>query len=215
MSKVNLIGQRFGRLLVVEFGGKVNGKYSWLCVCDCGGHSKPLSASLLSGGTTSCGCLRRERSTTHGHTIGGHTREYQIWANIKDRCYNQYNEHYHQYGGRGITMYEDWVKSFDAFIKYIGHRPSNKHSVDRFPNNDGNYEPGNVRWATANQQMRNTRYTHNLTFDGKTLCIIDWAAETGISRGTINRRIKLGWDIGKILTTTVNQKYNRYKYEKG
>lgn len=211
--KVNLMGMRIGRLLVIKYLGKINNQIKWLCQCDCGNTCTPGGQGLRNGTSTSCGCYHRERSIKHGHVIGGHTREYQIWANIKDRCFNEKHKHFDKYGGRGITMYEGWVHSFDAFTKYIGPRPSPKHSVDRYPNNDGNYEPGNVRWATNEEQMRNTRNTHFLELNGRRMCVLDWAAETGIGRTTINQRLKRGWSVEKTLTTSSNAKYNRWKYE--
>jgi hypothetical protein len=138
---------------------------------------------------------------THGHRPKGKmSTEYHTWCSIKDRCLNKGCKYYHKYGGRGITMYDGWVKSFEDFFEYVGKKPTPKHSIDRYPNNDGNYEPGNVRWATNKEQMRNTRSTHFLEYDGLKMCVLDWAAKTGIGRTTINERLRRGWSLEKTLT---------------
>lgn len=149
-------GQRFGRLTTTERipmpGGAV-----WKCLCDCGSIVSTTPGHLYSGHTRSCGCLYSEvlvsANTTHGKS---QSPEYRSWSMMRTRCNNPRVHNYHRYGGRGITVCERWNKSFEHFLQDVGPRPSLKHSIDRI-NVNGNYEPGNVRWATASEQALNQR----------------------------------------------------------
>jgi hypothetical protein len=136
----------------------------------------------------------------HGHTwTGGTTPEYAAWAGMRQRCLNPNDSQYHYYGGRGIKVCERWA-SFEAFFADVGPRPSPKHSIDRI-NNNGDYEPGNVRWATVSQQQRNTRARKRVTFRGESLLIVEWAERLGLSQHLIYRRIWIaGWSVEDALT---------------
>ncbi len=127
--------------------------------------------------------------------------EYHVWMAMLYRCYGTKGSSYPDYGGRGIRVCYRWRRSFANFLKDMGPRPSRRHSIDRFPNQNGNYEPGNCRWATITQQTRNTRRNNLLTHDGKTLCLAEWSEITGINQGTLRSRRRLGWDAKRILTT--------------
>jgi hypothetical protein len=130
--------------------------------CECGTIFICLKEHIKSGNTRSCGCLQRktisELRKTHGESQS--SPEYRMWKNIKTRCYNINDWHYSFYGKRGIKMYKPWINSYKTFlnwiIKHIGRRPSINHSIDRI-NNDGNYSPGNLQWATKKQQSLNQR----------------------------------------------------------
>lgn len=169
MHKVNMVGEKHGRLTVIaQNPQRLRGQLTWDCVCDCGERILAVKGGdLRSGNTKSCGCLRREMgaalggaSRKHGESLHnrsgrGSTPEYSAWANMKSRCQNPNHRSYGDYGGRGITVCERW-QSFESFIADMGRRPNDFHSLDRIDNN-GNYEPGNVRWATSQQQNANQR----------------------------------------------------------
>lgn len=112
-----------------------------------------------------------------------------IWHGMKSRCLNPNHDKYKNYGGRGIAICERWLNSYEAFVADMGPRPSPKHTIDRYPNNDGNYEAGNCRWATRQQQMRNTSKNHRLTHDGRTLTIAEWSEATGIPHAVLSKRV--------------------------
>lgn len=130
---------------------------------------------------------------THGARAGGRADlTYKSWRQMKDRCLNPNNKQYAEYGGRGITVCERWKNSYENFLADMGSRPSKEYSIDRFPNNDGNYEPGNCRWATSIQQNRNRRSNHLVTYNGETLPIKAWAERFKISHVTLRWRLEQG-----------------------
>jgi hypothetical protein len=164
---IDLVGQRFGRLTVIRIGKKANknsGRY-WWCRCDCGYEKEIPSHSLRRLLTQSCGCLSREvhsrvaienarrRRKKHGLINSG---TYHSWRAMKARCLNPNDPFYGSYGGAGISIHQSWIASFESFLADVGKRPEGT-SLDRFPDPAGNYEPGNVRWATASEQRRNRR----------------------------------------------------------
>lgn len=126
--------------------------------------------------------------------------EYCSWQAMRRRCTNINQADFARYGAIGVTVCARWVESFDAFLADVGPRPSSIHSLDRFPNASGNYEPGNVRWATPREQALNRRTTRWITFNGETFCLLDWAAKTGIDKALIRRRIKHGWSLDRALS---------------
>lgn len=159
-NKIDLTGQRFGRLAVIQEAGRANSQVLWLCQCDCGNLTKVLSSNLRRGNTRSCGCIVQEQLLKHGHASNGtQTAIYTLWANIIRRCYNKNNENYKYYGERGITMHDQWRSNFEAFLTYIlfylGEKPPGM-VIDRI-NNDRGYEPGNLRWTTHSESIKNRR----------------------------------------------------------
>jgi hypothetical protein len=153
---IDLSRQRFGRLVVSERSPRRGNDAYWAALCDCGRVTTVSSKCLRNGDTRSCGCFQREdlarRFTIHGRYK---TREYAAWANARDRCVNSNDPSFKNYGGRGITMSDEWRDSFSAFYRDMGPRPDGL-TLDRI-NNDGPYAHGNCRWATWHEQHVNKR----------------------------------------------------------
>lgn len=194
-------GQVFGRLTVLAYAGrssKKNRMPSWFCRCTCGTIVKVSRGDLTTGNTMSCGCLRREVTSARvGTHRSSQSHEYRIYATAKDRCTRKKSPAYKDYGGRGI---EFRFNSFEQFIKEVGRKPTPKHTLDRIDNN-GHYEPGNVRWATPIEQSSNTRNNRRITYKGRSLIAPQWSRMTGISTGTIYGRIYIfKWCIECALT---------------
>lgn len=200
--------RQFGRLTVIRFAGRKGSRNEPRveCLCECGRSSIKPWRSLLTGKTQSCGCLSveasRSRMTTHGHATKGRiSGEYRVWSAVIKRCCCESDSAFPNYGGRGIQICDRWRNSFEAFLADVGPRPSLSHSLDRYPNNDGNYEPGNVRWATAKEQAKNRRSNVLLTANGETLHITEWAARIGTTCTIISGRLDRGWTVERAVTT--------------
>lgn len=193
-------GKRFGHLTAIKCDYRIKLKDGWrdfwLCRCDCGKESTVMTFSLVNGSSKSCGCfgkeVRRTACTIHG---GIHKIEYGNWRGMLDRCYNKNKTGYQDYGGRGIAVCDRWRHSFQNFFADMGERPSKRHSIDRFPDKNGNYEPSNCRWATPKEQQNNTRRNRVLECDGVSHTISQWMQISGVKIDTISGRIKRGWSI--------------------
>lgn len=203
--KIDLTGQRFGRLVALRHEATPGAKTFWFCRCDCGKEVLVGYGELKSGNTRSCGCLRKEtasehlREITRKHGMFG-TRLYHIWDSMKARCYNKNHAAYKNYGGRGISVCKDWRKNFESFYKWAIENGYQEHlTIDRIDNN-GDYCPQNCRWATYLEQAENRRSTIFLTVLGETKTISEWSAETGISKSCIRYRLKTGWPEDKIFS---------------
>lgn len=164
----------------------------WLCECDCGSSGLYIASRVRHGRVTMCRACAFKASAAKNKTHGMRgSSEYRIWIGIKTRCTNKNAPDYNRYGGRGITMCDEWNDSFVEFLSYLGPRPSKKHSVDRIDNDKG-YEPGNVRWATKTEQARNRRDSTYVTDGNRVLHINEVANELGITRSAAHLRLKRG-----------------------
>lgn len=203
-----MIGKKFGRYSVIaevapiKHGRNVIRRF--LCRCDCGTEKVIRGAGLRSGDSRSCGCYKRDAAKSRSNNLlHGDTRrgvvspEYRTWQSLKNRCYRIKNSDYSRYGGRGISVCDSWRNSFTQFLADVGRQPSPEHSIERI-DNDGNYEPGNVRWATPFEQSRNKRNSRYFESGGKRLCLTDWAKELGVNRRTVLRHVRLGSDLSKV-----------------
>lgn len=196
----DLTGGRFGRWTVIGLFRMVRGRGAmWSVRCDCGSVGERRSDLLTLGSSRSCGCLNVDCHKTHGMKK---SPEYRVWRQLKDRCRNPRCKGYAAYGGRGILVCEEWASSFESFLADVGLRPSAAHSIDRIDNN-GNYEPGNCRWATKREQQRNRRNTVMAFFRGKSLPLSEWCDRCGLSRFLVDGRIRNGWSVDDALSTPV------------
>lgn len=224
VSDRHVVGRRFGRLTVqrTEKGrngapGR-NGRRA-ICECDCGQAVNLRFSSLLSGVTQSCGCLQREATAarcraraTHGHTrrVDGRssTPEFRSWKGMKERCSRPIGDHAARYHDRGIRVCDRWRESFENFLADMGLRPSPRHSIDRIDNN-GNYEPGNCRWATTKEQACNRTNSRRIKLDGMAMTIAEAAERTGLKFATIYSRLEDGWSDDEALTLSTSRKRDR------
>lgn len=206
---IDLTGQRFGRLVVLERAeNSKNGQARWKCQCDCGNVKIIQGNHLRQGTTKSCGCLEKENlykiahQKTHGETK---TRLYQIWSGIKQRCNNINSPDYYRYGGRGITICEEWLK-YEPFRDWaVNNGYSENLSIDRIDNNKG-YNPENCRWITMFEQAGNRRNNHIISYNGEEKTIAEFAREYNIPYATLRARLCVyNWDIEKSLLTPVKQ----------
>lgn len=208
MKKLDLRGERFGKLTVVEAVGKAkNGATLWRCKCDCGKESIVQGGNLRNGHTASCGCYKaefcKENFTTHGLE---HTRIYQTWVNMLARCFDDKNISYTRYGGRGITVCNEWKDDVQSFYEWsLANGYRDDLTIDRIDAN-GNYEPNNCRWITIKEQANNRRSNILVTYNGKTQTMKQWACDVGIPYQVVWQRMqKLGWSAEKALTKPVKK----------
>lgn len=198
------INRQFGSLRIISYiPCDLPDRHSFVvCQCKCGNRARVRTDNL--NDRSACGNCIQQRvreearigSTTHNMS---RTPTYQNWHGMIQRCTNPNDPAWKYYGGRGIRVHDSWLQ-FENFFADMGERPVGT-SLDRWPDNNGNYEPGNVRWATRKEQMRNTRRNHMVTIASKTQCVTDWAIEIGISRTVVFSRIARGWSAEDALLT--------------
>lgn len=203
MRRLDITGQKFGRLTAVRPYSKNNGgTIIWEFKCDCGNLVyKPVAKRNQDANIGCHTCyLKHLSGRTRVHGYSNKTKEYRSWIHIKSRCYNPKVPAYSYYGAAGVGMCVEWVESFPAFLAYIGPAPSPKHSVDRLDNSKG-YEPGNVRWATIKEQANNKTTNILYTIDGVTKTMAEWCDEYGMDWDLVWSRVKAhGYDIVRALT---------------
>ena len=187
----DLTGERFGRLLVLQRdGANKHGQVKWWCECDCGVRKHVLGTLLTKGETKSCGCLHREVTSNVSKTHGmSKTPIWSIHRSMMDRCHLPTSQAYDRYGGRGIQVCERWQK-FEDFYADMGDKPDGM-SLERI-DNDGDYCPENVRWASTKEQANNRRNSRWIEFNGQRKTLAQWAEEYGVKLGTLWSRLKLG-----------------------
>lgn len=192
-SQIDLTGKAFGRLTVIRKATDT-GVTRWLCRCECGSERVVPGSALKAGHVRSCG-NRRAHSKSHDQT-------YAIWNAMIQRCHNPKHASYDRYGGRGIIVCDRWRQSYDAFLDDVGERPSTLHSIDRI-DNAGNYEPGNVRWATSLQQSRNTRRSIVVFYQGQRMSLREAydMANSPVAYGTVWLRLKNGMSVEDAIHT--------------
>lgn len=196
---IDIRGQRFGRLTVMELAERKDGHSSWwVCKCDCGKVLEVRRSCLIKGTTKSCGCYKHDRAVEHGkqmftkHGWYG-TRVYNIWRLMIDRCENPNCPQYDNYGGRGISLCREWRESPQSFCEWtIENGYADRLSIDRIDVN-GDYEPSNCRWITMDEQQTNKRNNVLITYKGKTQCVAEWARELGVTQQNLYVRIRAGW----------------------
>ena len=199
MTVKDRTGERYGRLTVlwreanrVEPSGAVRAQ--WRCLCDCGGAIVVSGQGLSRGHTRSCGCLQREKVPKHGMS---RTKVYRNWVAMRQRCENPNHQHYHLYGGAGKTVCERW-KDFVNFYADVGDCPPGM-TLDRIDGSRG-YEPGNVRWASRQQQANNRIDNVFLTHAGQTMTLAEWGRVSGLGKAIVTMRYRLGWPPERLLT---------------
>ena len=195
-----MIGQTFGRWTVIaSLAERQNGKRVYLCRCACGYEGARVGGNLRSGISKSCGCYKREliHAAKYRHGRNASDRTYNAWVSMNTRCSNPNNHHFHNYGGRGIRVCERWAR-FENFLSDMGEVSAGL-SLDRI-NNDGNYEPANCRWATAQEQVLNKTTTRYVTAFGKTQPLAVWAREFQVDFLLIWKRLARGWTAERALT---------------
>ena len=206
MKSVSLIGKKFNRLVVIErYGTSKSGNATWLCKCNCGNLIITTGSALKSGKTKSCGCLRselqRENSTTHGKSK---SRLYSVYVGMKRRCLDSNDKNYLKYGGRGITICNEWLDNFLNFYEWAMANGYNEEAIfgectiERI-DVDGNYEPNNCKWANMKEQGNNKRTNHNIFYNGKTYTMKQLANEKRINYHTLATRLHRGWSIERAL----------------
>lgn len=201
----DLSGKIFSRLTVVSLGRRCDrsGAYYWKCKCECGVITDVRSDQLWSGGSKSCGCLQIEASTTHGLFRAGpgasKNPAYKSWMAMIMRCLFPEAKGYSVYGGAGVKIDPKWM-IFENFLVDMGPRPSTTHTIDRFPDQKGDYAPGNCRWATPKQQARNKSNTTIVVYMGRSWPLSELTEHLGVRYALVAKRVRAGWDIHRAVT---------------
>ena len=198
-KKIDLTGQRFGRLIVLQdVGTDRYGSYRWLCKCDCGKTTIATRTNLTTGHTQSCGCIAREKMLNYHGIPNKHLTRVRL--SMKRRCYDPRCKEYKHYGQRGIKICDEWM-GHDGRDKFVQWALDNGYSegltIDRIDVN-GDYNPDNFRWITKAEQNRNKRTNLMVVYQGRRMCVADAARLSGIKQGTLQQRVNSGWTEEKL-----------------
>ena len=197
---------KYGRLTLLAPEGLTRDRHK--CLCDCGEIVFIHLARLRSGNTRSCGCLKRDLSSKRFRKhYGRGTPEYTSWQLMKDRCYNANNKTYSYYGGKGISVCDEWRNDFVVFLRDMGIKPSSSHTLDRIDGNK-NYCSDNCRWATKTEQARNRKNTKTAFFNGQTKPLAEWCEILDMDYNNTNKRLWRGWSVERAFTVPKKEKYN-------
>jgi hypothetical protein len=205
MKKINLVGQKFNRLLVIKEAPSIKGKIYFTCMCDCGNETTLLSAAIKGGYTKSCGCYQKQQAAKSGfrHGVSNKTSEYRTWVNMKTRCYNK-KVNDKDYIGNGIKVCDRWLNSFANFFEDMGKKPSPLHSIERLESK-GDYGPGNCKWGTEEEQVRNKSNNVWIEYNGRRMILTDWARYFGVDQGNLAASLKV-----KSMEVVYNYYLNKY-----
>ena len=204
----NIIGNRYGYWTVLSYSHSLgNGRTYYNCKCDCGTTKPVLRLSLVNGSSLSCGCYHRQTATTHG---GTHEKLYHVWRNMRDRCTREKHRSYALYGGRGITVCDEWNNKQSGYSAFRQWSCENGYkeglTIDRIEN-DKEYSPTNCRWATRKQQANNTHNNRVITYNGLTKTLSEWGTFTGLGWARIQQRLDDDWSIESALFTPIDKKF--------
>lgn len=213
-SDQSWLGKKYNRLTVIAFERIKRGRttsWNWIVRCDCGTLKSVNPYRVLNGNTVSCGCHRLEQTIANNKKNkvkhnGRNTRLYNIWHGMKQRCFSSYCHDYKNYGGRGITICDEWKDDFSLFRDWsLKNGYADNLSIDRIDVN-GNYCPENCRWVDAKIQNRNRTTCVDVEYNGKKYNIAELADITGINYGTIYTRIMYyGWSVDRAVNTPVKK----------
>lgn len=191
MKRIDITGNKYGRLTVLEFAESKKKAAFFKCKCECGNITVVASASLRYGLTSSCGCIAKEvsgnRARTHGEAKK--TKEYRTWEGLKSRCYTESDKRYYCYGAIGIKVCDRWKDSYENFLADMGRAPGPEYSIDR-KNVKGDYEPENCRWATDLEQANNKSTTVWIEYEGRKLSLHNWSKELSVNYKSLHKLIK-------------------------
>jgi hypothetical protein len=200
MKVIDITGQKFNRWTVIKrVENDSKGHAKWLCQCDCGNYGTHNSTRLMQEYTKSCGCFKNDNPSNyrHGHAQKRISPTYNTWAGMKARCTDPKNQAYKHYGARGIKVCERWM-TFANFLEDMGEKPEGT-SLDRI-DHSGDYCKENCKWSTHLEQARNKRSNRNISFNGETLCLMEWAERLGLNVSSLAERLDK-WPLEKALTT--------------
>lgn len=200
MTKIDITGQKFNMLTAIK--PLRNDKYNkviWQFKCDCGNTYEAVGSNVKCGEIKNCGCIHGNKQYSNfDYDNPSHKRAYRIWNDMKRRCFCTNRKDYPRYGGRGITMCDNWLNFQNFWDWSLTNGYDDNLSIDRI-NPNGNYEPSNCRWSNAKEQANNKRNNHYITFRGVTKSMADWSNELDISYTCLRARLRRGWSVERAL----------------